>query len=63
MLRAFLRVFGSSVVTCSGHVGAARRVVRIRIMQISYFSFFWGGVISVVNVISVVRLLHYNCTC
>ena len=60
MLRAFLRVFGSSVVTCSGHVGAARRVVRIRIMQISYFS--WG-VISVVDVISVVRLLHYNCTC
>lgn len=34
MLRAFLRVFGSSVVTCSGHVGAARSVVRIRIMQI-----------------------------
>lgn len=37
MLRAFLRVFGSSVVTCSGHVGAARSVVRIRITQISYF--------------------------
>lgn len=35
MLRAFLRVFGSSAVTCSGHVGAVRNVVRIRIMQIS----------------------------
>ena len=38
MLRAFLRVFGSSAVTCSGHVGAARRVVRIRIMQIRIIS-------------------------
>ena len=35
MLRAFLRVFGSSVVTFSGHVGAARSVVRIIIIQIS----------------------------
>ena len=35
MLRAFVRLFGSSAVTCSGYVGAARRAVRIRIMQIS----------------------------
>lgn len=41
MLRAFLRVFGSSAVTCYGHVGVARGVVRIRIMQIAdYFRFF-----------------------
>ena len=34
MLRAFLRVFGSSAVTCFGHVGVVRGVVRIRIIQI-----------------------------
>lgn len=34
MLRAFLRVFGSSALSCSGLVGAGRGVVRIIIMQI-----------------------------